>query len=71
MRWKTHSAAIAETNRNAMSAKICAAEAAVVARSRKLFNESGADVDCEREALEDALHALRALRGALEWRTAA
>jgi len=72
MKWKSlYSAAIAETNRAALGVRIAEAEAAIVARSRELFSETGTDVDIEREALEDALYALRALRSVLACHTAA
>jgi len=42
------------------------AEEAIVERMRELFRERGAEVEGEREALDDAMYALRAWRNALE-----
>jgi hypothetical protein len=47
------------------------AEQAVIERARELYREAGPEVDVERDALDDALYALRALRNNLVLRTAA
>jgi hypothetical protein len=61
--WKTlYRAAIFETNRNAIPEKVAKAEKAVVARGRELFRQAGTLE--EKEALEDALYALRAYQSA-------
>ena len=66
-RWKiAYRTAIFESNGNVIGLRISEAEEAIVARTRELFAESGADAEEEREALDDALYALRALRSATE-----
>ncbi|MGD1082058.1 MAG: hypothetical protein ABR881_27380 [Candidatus Sulfotelmatobacter sp.] len=68
--WKTlYRAAILETNRTVIPRRVTEAEAAVVARARELFY-SAATAE-EKEALEDALYALRAFRTAWEHTEAA
>jgi hypothetical protein len=68
--WKTlYRAAIFETNRNAIPESISNAEKAVVARGRELFRQAGTLE--EKEALEDALYALRAYQSALSHTEAA
>ncbi len=61
--WKVlYKAAILETNRKAIPQKVAEAEKAVTIRGRELFGKSGTLE--EKEALEDALYALRAYRTA-------
>lgn len=61
--WKAlYRAAIVETNRSAIPKRVLEAEKAVVARGRELFRQIGT-ID-EKEALEDALYALRAYKTA-------
>lgn len=68
--WETlYRMAILEPHPWLMSERLSAAEAAVVERARELFGKSGADVDEEREALDDALYALRAMKVAVEQNT--
>lgn len=68
--WKAlYQAAILETNTNARLRLVSEAEKAVVSRSRELFGTMGTFE--EKEALEDALYALRALRTAWEHNEAA
>ena len=68
--WKTlYRAAIFETNRNAIPERVSKAEKAVVARARELFGQAGTLE--EKEALEDALYALRAFRTAWQHTAAA
>ena len=63
--WKSlYRAAILETNKNAIPEKVSTAEVAVLARGRELFYDGGTFE--EKEALEDALYALRALRSACQ-----
>lgn len=64
-------AAILEPDSCVIAKTLYAAEAAIVDRARELFEESGADVEEEREALDDALYALKALKVALEQNTRA
>ena len=68
--WKTlYRAAILETNNSVISQKVSEAETAVLARGRELFYADGTLE--EKEALEDALYALRALRTAWQHAKAA
>ena len=61
--WKAlYRAAIFETNRSAIPKRVFEAEGAVLARGRELFSQAGT-ID-EKEALEDALYALRAYENA-------
>lgn len=61
--WKAlYRAAILETNTNARPRLVSEAEKAVISRSRELFGTMGTLE--EKEALEDALYALRAFRTA-------
>lgn len=63
--WKTrYRAAILETNPSAIPQLVSEAERAVILRRRELFGTMGT-LD-EKEALEDALYALRAFRSACE-----
>lgn len=62
-------AAILETDKTVISDKVSAAESAVLARARELFYANGTSE--EKEALEDALYALRAFRNSLEHAEAA
>ncbi len=65
--------------RSAMSAagarvnprKVTEAEKAVLARTRELLFATGTEVEMEREALDDALYALRALQTTVTFHTAA
>jgi chloramphenicol 3-O-phosphotransferase len=67
--WKTlYRAAILETNNSVIPRRVSEAEMAVLARGRELCHEGTLE---EREALEDALYALRAFRSALEHAEAA
>ena len=68
--WKAlYRAAIFETDRSLASQKAAEAETAILARERELFNAPGSLE--EKEDLEDALYALRALRTAWQHATAA
>jgi predicted RNA methylase len=68
--WKTlYRAAILETNKNVIPQKVSQAEQAVLARGRELFYGEGTPE--EKEALEEALYALRAFRSAWEHAEAA
>jgi hypothetical protein len=68
--WKTlYRAAILETNKNVIPQKVSEAERAALARGRELFYGEGTPE--EREALEEALYALRAFRSAWEHTEAA
>lgn len=58
--WRTlYRAAILETDRNVLPKRVSEAEEAVRARGREIFY---AETSEEKEALEDALYALRAFR---------
>jgi hypothetical protein len=68
--WKTlYRVAILETNKSIVPQRVSVAEEAVIARGREIFY-SGAPPE-EKEALEDALYALRAFRTALQHTEAA
>ena len=61
--WKTlYRIAILETDRSIIPQRVSEAEKAILARGRELFYSQGTAE--EKEALEDALYALRALRTA-------
>lgn len=63
--WKTlYRAAILEKDKSRICEKVSEAESAILGRGRDLFY-SDATLE-EREALDDALYALRALRSACE-----
>ncbi len=68
--WKTlYRAAILETDRAVIPKLVAEAEAAVLERGREIFYSPGtAD---EKDALEEALYALRAFRSAWEHTDAA
>ena len=68
--WKAlYRAAIFETDRSLGSQKVAEAEKAILARERELFYAPG--TFDEKEDLEDALYALRALRTAWQHATVA
>ena len=68
--WKTlYRAAILETNTSIISKRVYEAEEAVLARGREIFY--GSSDPEEKEALEDALYALRAYKTALHYAEAA
>lgn len=61
--WRTlYRAAILETDRKEIPQLVIKAEQAVIARGREIFYGNGSPE--EKEALEDALYALRAYRTA-------
>jgi hypothetical protein len=65
-----YAAALFETDRDRIPARIADAEKAIVARARELF-ACGSDTIEEDQALDDALYALRALQNCLGFRAAA
>ncbi len=68
--WKSlYRAAIFERNRSAIPEGIVEAEQAVLSRARELLQGGGSRE--ERDALDNALHALRAYRAARERKQAA
>lgn len=68
--WKTlYRAAILETDKAIIPQRVSEAQRAVRARGRELFYNGGSRE--ERNALDHALHALRALRNACEHTEAA
>ena len=70
MDWKTlYRAAIYETNRSVISQRVAEAERAALTRERELFY-SGGTLE-EKEALEDVLYALHALKNAWQCSEAA
>lgn len=58
-------AALFETNREKLPARIAEAAKAIGARSQELFS-TGSDTIEEDQALDDALYALRALQSCLD-----
>ena len=68
--WKTlYRAAILETNKSVLPQRVSEAEEAVIDRRREIFYKCGTLE--EKEALEDALYALRAFRSAWQHSEAA
>lgn len=68
--WRTlYRAAILETNKNILPQRVSEAEEAVKERGREIFYGHGTPE--EKEALEDALYALRAFRTAWQHTAAA
>jgi hypothetical protein len=65
-----YTAALFETDKTRMPARIADAEQAIVARARELFS-AGNDTIEEDQALDDALYALRALQNCLQLQGAA
>jgi hypothetical protein len=65
-----YTAALFETEREKIPARIADAEKAIMVRARELF-AAGADTIEEDQALDDALYALRALQNCLNFRVAA
>jgi hypothetical protein len=69
--WRAlYSAALFETEKSRIPARIADAEKAIVTRARELFS-AGADTIEEDQALDDALYALRALQSCLHFRATA
>jgi predicted RNA methylase len=63
--WKTlYRVAILETNKKILPQRVSEAEEAVKARGRQIFYSDETLEEEEKEALEDALYALRAFRSA-------
>lgn len=65
-----YTAALFETDKDRVPARIADAERAILVRARELF-AAGADTIEEDQALDDALYALRALQSCLNFRAAA
>lgn len=65
-----YTAALFETDKERIPARIADAEKAIVARARELFAGNGDTIE-EDQALDDALYALHALLNCLEFREAA
>jgi hypothetical protein len=64
-----YTAALFETDKKKIPARIADAEKAIITRARELF-AAGSDTIEEDQALDDALYALRALQSCLEFRPA-
>ena len=62
-----YKAALFELDANKVSDRIAEAETALVARARELFHSAGDNIE-EEQAVDDAMYALHALRGALKCR---
>jgi hypothetical protein len=65
-----YTAALFETDRTRIPARIADAEQAIVARARELFS-AGNDTIEEDQALDDAMYAVRALQNCLQVQPAA
>lgn len=65
-----YTAALFETEKDRIPARIADAEKAIIARARELF-ALGSDTIEEDQSLDDALYALRALQNCLDYRAAA
>lgn len=64
--WKIkYRTVVLETNRRALPKEIAEAENAIIVRARELFQESGEDIDTEREELDEVLYTLQAFRSVL------
>ena len=71
-RWKIlYRSAIGAANTGVSPAKINEAEQAVILRAQELNSATGPEIEIERDALEDALYALHALRNTIVLSTAA
>lgn len=66
---KLYIAALFETDREKIPARIVEAEKAIVARTQELFSSSSDTIE-EDQALDDAMYALRALQSCLELHSA-
>lgn len=65
--WQTlYRTAIFGRSPSSMSRRIAEAEEAIAIRKRELAQKKGPWVDAEREAMDDALYALKALRTTLK-----
>jgi len=70
--WRTlYRAAILETDKSILPQRLSQAEEAVVDRRREISYDHRTPEEEEKEALEDALYALRAFRSALQHTDAA
>ena len=68
--WRTlYRAAILETNKSMLPQRVSEAEEAVIERGREMFYDHGTPE--EKDALDDALYALRAYRSAWQHTEAA
>jgi hypothetical protein len=65
-----YTAALFETDRTRIPARIADAEQAIVARARELFSANNDTIE-EDQALDDALYALRALQSCPQLQAAA
>jgi len=63
--------AVLEGKISAIGKELSEAENAIATRRRELSQQTGPDVDVEREALDDAMYALAGLRTSLEHRNEA
>ena len=70
--WRVlYRSAVLETNNSQMAKRLSDARAGIAEHMRELFRETGADVDGEREAMNDAMYAREALGVAMELKTRA
>jgi hypothetical protein len=69
--WKIlYRAAVFERDKKIVRTRLSDAEEAIIARARQLLHATGDNIE-ERDALEDALYALRAFRSAWQHKNAA
>jgi hypothetical protein len=65
--WRAkYRSALLKINTPAIEKEISDAEDAIVVRTRELYQQTGPDVEVERDALDDAMYALHALKSALK-----
>jgi hypothetical protein len=70
--WRVkYRAAIFQPHSPEMMKRLSDAEDAIVKRMRELFLDTGADVEEERAAMDDAMYALKAFKFVLEQKTRA
>ena len=67
---RLYRAALFELDADKVSGRIAEAETALVIRARELFDSAGDNIE-EEQAVDDAMYALHALRGALKCRASA
>jgi hypothetical protein len=65
--WRAkYRSALLKINTPAIEKEISDAEDAIVVRTRELYQQTGPEVEVERDALDDAMYALHALKSALK-----
>jgi len=65
--WRAkYRSALLKINTPAIEKEISDAEDLIVVRTRELYQQTGPEVEVERDALDDAMYALHALKSALK-----